>query len=108
MLAKYHAAGHDAACNEDGQREPPDGVEAEDSLIGYQSANDATSSSRVHADFPPYINDDARALYEERDAHDGHEEVGHVGGGEDVHEAQVAADVDDVGNGSFVPFAQFE
>jgi hypothetical protein len=62
----------------------------------------------VHADFPPYINDDARALYEERDAYDGHEEVGHVGGCEDVHEAQIATDVDDVGNGSFVALAQLE
>ena len=62
----------------------------------------------MHADFPPNINDDARALYEERDAYDGHKEVGHVGGGENVHEAQIATDVDDVGNGSLVAFAQLE
>ena len=30
VLAEYHAAGHYATCHEDGQREPPNGVEAEE------------------------------------------------------------------------------
>ena len=30
VLAKEHAARHDAARDEDGEREPPDGIEAED------------------------------------------------------------------------------
>ncbi len=106
VLTEQHAAGHDAASDEDGQAEPPDGVEAEDGGVGYLGADDAACACRVHADLPPNVDDDAGALDEQRDAHDGHEEVGHVGDGEDMHEAEVAADVDDVGCGAFVAYAQ--
>ena len=102
MLTEQHAACHDTACYEDCQREPPYGIKAEDGRIGYQGSDDASSSCRVHADLPPYINDDAGALDEQRYAHDGHEEVWHMGDGEDVHQAEIAADADDVGYGSFM------
>ena len=62
----------------------------------------------MHADFPPDIDDDASALDEKRDADNRHQEMGHVSDGKDVHKAEVAADVDDVWDGSFMPFAKFE
>ena len=108
MLAEHHAARHHATRNEDGEREPPDGIEVEDSRISYDSADDTACSCRVHTDFPPNVHDDASALYEERYANDGREEVRHVRDGEDVHEAQVAAYINNVGNSAFVPLAQLE
>ena len=108
MLAQQHAAGHDAAADEDGAAEPPDRVEAEDGGVGYQSSDDAARSCSMHADLPPYIYNDAGALDEERDADDGHEEMGHVRDGKDVHQAEVAADVDDVGCGALVALAELE
>ena len=41
VLAQEHAARHDAARDEDGKREPPDGVEAEDVGVDHQGADDA-------------------------------------------------------------------
>ena len=62
----------------------------------------------MHAHLPPQIDHNTGALYEQRYADNRHQEVGHVGEVEDMHEAEVAADMYDVGYAAFVPFAQFE
>ena len=62
----------------------------------------------MHTDFPPEVDYDTDALDEQRNADNRHQEVGHVGDIEDVHEAKVAADIDDIGNSTFVTFAKFE
>lgn len=108
MLTEHHAAGHDTACDEDGQAEPPDGIEVKDGRVCYDGAYDAACACRVHADLPPDVDDDAGALDEERDADNGHEEVRHVGDGEDVHEAEVATYIDNVWHNAFVAFAQLQ
>ena len=62
----------------------------------------------MHADFPPDIYESAGTLNEERDADDCHQEMRHVSDGEDVHQAEVATDVDNVGNDAFVSLAKLE
>jgi hypothetical protein len=47
-------------------------------------------------------------LYEQRDADECRQKVRHVGDIEDVHQAKVAADVDDVGDGTLVTLSQLE
>ena len=62
----------------------------------------------MHTDFPPQVDHDADALNEQRDADDGHQEVGHVSNVEDMHETEVAANINNVGNGTLVALSQFE
>lgn len=64
VLSQYHSAGHDASRNEDGEAEPPDGVETEDGGIGHQCAYDTSGACCVHAHFPPHVHQHAGALYE--------------------------------------------
>ena len=108
VLAEYHAAGHNAARDEDGEREPPNGIEAENGCVGYQRSDDTARACGMHADLPPHVDHDTNALYEQRNADDGHQEVRHVGDGEDMHEAQITTDVNDIRHSAFVAFAQLE
>ena len=62
----------------------------------------------MHADLPPHVEHDTHTLYEQRDADECRQEVRHVGDIEDVHQAKVAADVDDVGDGTLVTLSQLE
>ena len=108
VLAEQHAAGHHQAGDEDGEREPPYGIEAENGGIGYDCSDDSARACRMHADLPPQIDRDADTLYEQRNADNRHQEVWHVGDSENMHEAEIAADIDDVGNGALVTLAQLE
>jgi hypothetical protein len=62
----------------------------------------------VHTHLPPKIDYDTGALYEQRDADYRHQEVGHVRDVEDMHEAEIAADIDDIRYDSFVSLPQLE
>ena len=106
MLAQYHTTRHDTTRYKDGDGEPPDGIETEDGCVGYQSSDDAARSSRMHTDLPPEVDHNTGTLYEQRDADDCHQEVGHVCEVENMHEAEIAADIDDVGNGTLVALTQ--
>lgn len=61
----------------------------------------------MHTYLPPYVYDDAGTLNEQRDADDGRNEERHVGIVEDVHEVEIAADIDEVWHYPLVLLAKF-
>ena len=44
---------------------PPDGIKTKDGGIGNDGTDDSTRAGRVCADFPPQVDGDAGALYEQ-------------------------------------------
>lgn len=108
VLPQHHTTRHHTARDEDGERKPPDGIEAEDGRVGNEGAYDASGTCGMHTHFPPDIHNDAGALDEQRNADDGRQEMRYVADGEEVHQAEVATNADNIRDCPLVPLPKLE
>ena len=85
VALQKHATAHDGSREEDGNGEPPNGVESKNMAVGQEGADDYPCASRVHADSVPHVGYHASALHKQAHHQYGAHEGGQVEISKHVH-----------------------
>ena len=97
MLSQNHTTRAEDACQDECQREPPHGIEAEKLSKDKQGSCHTANGGRVGRDLPPHINHRTGNLDEQGGCDDGHHKVWDMEKFHQINTEEVTEDTDNVG-----------